>query len=156
MLAGQTKTILAPFGKTLDKAAFQKLVEMTGFDLRMFTGNLEKLVQYVGDRKTIAVEDVESALPRTRQDPVFELTNAVTDRNYEAGVILSEIAALKRVFPASDHCGHHQSDKKSSDRKRFPGESGRQFLADPDLLLINSKSSSPKPFCLRFRPMTRF
>jgi DNA polymerase-3 subunit delta len=99
LLAGQMKIILAPFGKTLDKAAFQKLVEMTGFDLRMFSGNLEKLVQVVGDRKTIAVEDVESALPRTRQDPVFELTNAVTDRNYESASFYLKSLLSRGFFP---------------------------------------------------------
>ncbi|MCX5881666.1 MAG: hypothetical protein NTU74_07665 [Deltaproteobacteria bacterium] len=99
VLTGQMKTILAPFGKTLDKAAFQKLVDMTGFDLRMFAGNLEKLVQYVGDRKTIAVEDVESALPRTRQDPVFELTNAVTDRKYESASFYLKSLLSRGFFP---------------------------------------------------------
>jgi len=99
VLAEQAKGILAPFGKTLDKAAFQKLVEITGFDLRMFAGNLEKLVQVVGDRKTIAVEDVESALPRTRQDPVFELTNAVTDRNVDAALFYLKALLTRGFFP---------------------------------------------------------
>jgi len=99
LLAEQARSILAPFGKTLDKAAFQKLVEMTGFDLRMFAGNLEKLVQVVGDRKTIAVEDVESALPRTRQDPVFELTNAVTDRNVDAALFYLKSLLSRGFFP---------------------------------------------------------
>jgi DNA polymerase III subunit delta len=99
VLTEQMKTILAPFGKTLDKAAFQKLVEMTGFDLRTFAGNLEKLVQVVGDRKTIAVEDVESALPRTRQDPVFELTNAVTDRNYDSASFYLKSLLSRGFFP---------------------------------------------------------
>jgi DNA polymerase III subunit delta len=99
VLAEQMKTILAPFGKTLDKAAFQKLVEITGFDLRMFAGNLEKLVQVVGDRKTIAVEDIESALPRTRQDPIFELTNAVTDRNVDAALFYLKSLLSRGFFP---------------------------------------------------------
>ncbi|MBI5591804.1 MAG: hypothetical protein HY881_15135 [Deltaproteobacteria bacterium] len=99
VLTEQMKSILAPSGKTLDKAAFQKLVEMTGFDLRMFAGNLEKLVQVVGDRKTIAAEDVESALPRTRQDPVFELTNAVTDRNYDLASFYLKSLLSRGFFP---------------------------------------------------------
>lgn len=99
VLSEQMETTLAPFGKTLDKAAFQKLVELTGFDLRMFAGNLEKLVQYVGDRKTIAVEDIETALPRTRQDPVFELTNAVTDRNYDSASFYMKSLLSRGFFP---------------------------------------------------------
>jgi DNA polymerase III subunit delta len=99
VLAEQMKTILAPFGKTLDKAAFQKLVEITGFDLRMFAGNLEKLAQVVGERKTIAVEDVESALPRTRQDPIFELTNAVTDRKVDTALFYLKSLLVRGFFP---------------------------------------------------------
>ncbi len=99
VLAEQMKTVLAPFEKTLDKAAFQKLVEITGFDLRLFAGNLEKLVQYVGERKTIGVEDVESALPRTRQDPIFEMTNAVTDRNYDAAAFYLKSLLTRGFFP---------------------------------------------------------
>ncbi len=99
VLAEQMKTALAPSGKTLDKAAFQKLVEITGFDLRLFAGNLEKLVQFAGDRKTIAVEDVESVLPRTRQDPIFELTNAVTDRNFDAALFYLQSLLARGFFP---------------------------------------------------------
>ena len=99
VLTGQMKTILAPSGKTLDKAAFQKIVEMTGFDLRMFAGNLEKLVQYVGERKTITAGDVESVLPRTRQDPIFEMTNAVTDRNYDSASFYLKALLSRGFFP---------------------------------------------------------
>ena len=99
ILAEQMKTVLTPYGKTMDKAAFQKLVDVTGFDLRMFAGNLEKLVQYVGDRKTIAVEDIESALPRTRLDPIFELTNAVTDRNYDSASFFLKSLLSRGFFP---------------------------------------------------------
>lgn len=99
VLSGQMKAILAPSGKILDKAGFQKLVEMTGFDLRMFAGNLEKLVQYVGDRKMITAEDVESTLPRTRQDPIFELTSAVTDRNFESASFYLKSLLSRGYFP---------------------------------------------------------
>lgn len=99
VLSEQMKTILSPFGKTLDKAAFQKLVEITGFELRMFSVNLEKLVQYVGDRKTISIEDVESVLPRTRQDPIFELTNAVTDRNVDSALFYLKSLLVRGFFP---------------------------------------------------------
>lgn len=99
LLAEQMKDILAPTGKNLDKAAFQKLVEMTGFDLRMFSGNLEKLIQYAGDRKTIGEADVESVLSRTRQDPIYEMTNAVTDRNYDAAAFFLKSLLLRGFFP---------------------------------------------------------
>jgi DNA polymerase-3 subunit delta len=75
--------ILQPSHKEMDKGTYMALVEMTGFDLRTFCGSLEKLINYVGNRNTITVADVESVLKRTKKDPIYELTNAVADRNTE-------------------------------------------------------------------------
>ncbi len=76
-------TILNRFDKTIDQDAYRAVCEMTGFDLRTFSQNLEKLASYVGDRKEIGVDDVGSVLERTKKDPVYELTSAVSDRNVE-------------------------------------------------------------------------
>jgi DNA polymerase-3 subunit delta len=73
--------ILQPSHKEMDKGTYMALVEMTGFDLRTFCGSLEKLISYVGNRNTITVADVESVLKRTKKDPIYELTNAIADRN---------------------------------------------------------------------------
>ena len=67
--------------KTMDGTAFTLLCETTGFDLRTFAGGLEKLCTYVGDRKAITAKDVKAVMVRTRVDPVFELTNAVGEKN---------------------------------------------------------------------------
>jgi DNA polymerase-3 subunit delta len=75
--------ILKPSHKEMDKGTYAALVEMTGFDLRTFCGSLEKLINYVGKRNTITVADVESVLRRTKKDPIYELTNAIADRNTE-------------------------------------------------------------------------
>ena len=75
--------ILKPTNKEMDKAAFRALMDMTGFDLRTFCGSLEKLAHYVGKRNTIKVADVESVLERTKKDPIYDLTNAIADRQIE-------------------------------------------------------------------------
>jgi DNA polymerase-3 subunit delta len=67
----------------MDKGTYLALVDMTGFDLRTFCSSLEKLINYVGKRNTITVEDVEAVLKRTKKDPIYELTNAIADRNTE-------------------------------------------------------------------------
>ncbi len=72
--------ILEPHDKKMDKGAYAALMDMTGFDLRTFCGSLEKLVDYVGQRHTITVEDVTAVLKRTKQDPIYDLTNAIADR----------------------------------------------------------------------------
>ncbi len=75
--------ILTPHNKEMDKGAYRALVDMIGFDLRTFCGSLEKLIHYVGKRNNITVEDVESILKRTKKDPIYDLTNAIADRQTE-------------------------------------------------------------------------
>jgi DNA polymerase-3 subunit delta len=80
LLQEMTDTRLAEHQKTIDPGAFEALCAKTGFELRNFVNNLEKLVTYVGKRRRIAVEDVETLLKRTKKDPVFAFTNAVTEK----------------------------------------------------------------------------
>jgi len=75
--------ILKPNNKEIDKSAYLALMDMTGFDLRTFCGSLEKLVDYVGERNSITVQDIESVLKRTKKDPVYDFTNAIADRQIE-------------------------------------------------------------------------
>jgi len=72
---------LAKAGKTITADARQRTMRWTGFDLRVLSGNLEKLVSFVGARQTIEDDDVTAVLQRTRKDPIFEFTNAVADRD---------------------------------------------------------------------------
>lgn len=81
VLRNRAETILDGNRKALTPPAFARLYEMTGFDLRTFSNNLEKLVLYVGDRNTITPEDVTDVLERSKQDPIYELTGAVSDRD---------------------------------------------------------------------------
>jgi len=83
VLREKAKEILSEGEKKIDGAAFRAMCEMTGFDLRTFCSNLQKLVVYIGDRKKITTDDVSQVLKRTKKDPIYEFTNAVTDRNIE-------------------------------------------------------------------------
>ena len=83
VLKERMAVILKKYNKQMDPAAYRALYEKTGFQLRSFCGNLEKLVDYVGDRNRIQAADVEAVLSRSRQDPVFELTSAFSERDLE-------------------------------------------------------------------------
>ena len=75
------RNILAKAGKAVDNNAYSAMYEMTGFDLRTFVNNLEKLINFVGDRKNITIEDVRNVLKRTKSDPIYELTTAISGRD---------------------------------------------------------------------------
>lgn len=79
----KARMILKKNKKTMGKTAYNALYEMTGFDLRTFTNNLEKLISYVGDREEITENDVAAALDRTKKDPIYEFTNAIVERDTE-------------------------------------------------------------------------
>jgi DNA polymerase-3 subunit delta len=72
---------------------------MTGFDLRTFSNNLEKLISYVGDRREITLTDVESVLQRTKKDPIYELTNALADRKPEPALFFLDSLLSAGIHP---------------------------------------------------------
>ncbi len=75
------RQFLRKYNKQIDSKAFELMIKMTGFDLRAFNANLEKLVDYAKDREYITPDDVHAVLIRTRQDPIYELTGALSDRD---------------------------------------------------------------------------
>ncbi|MBW2178870.1 MAG: hypothetical protein JRG81_00620 [Deltaproteobacteria bacterium] len=79
----KARVILQKNKKNMGKNAYSALYEMTGFDLRTFIGNLEKLISYVGDREEITENDVKALLDRTKKDPIYEFTNAIMEKNTE-------------------------------------------------------------------------
>jgi DNA polymerase-3 subunit delta len=86
VLSELAQSRLRPHRKSMNPAAFMALCEMTGFEPGIFANNLDLLIAYTGERLEITVEDIGAALTRTRKDPMFELTNAVTDRELEASL----------------------------------------------------------------------
>jgi DNA polymerase III subunit delta len=90
--------VLAKANKHLFPDAFQTLCQFTGFDPRIFVQNVEKLIDYVGERPEITAEDIHAVLKRTKVDPVFELTNAVADRN-----LVQSLSYLNRLLNAKWH-----------------------------------------------------
>ena len=83
VLTERMETLLHGSGKTVDRRTFRAMYELTGFDLRIFSENLNTLITYVGDRKKITQDDVEYVLKRTKKDPIYEFTNAISDRDLE-------------------------------------------------------------------------
>ena len=73
--------MLAAAGKTLSPRLFDKLVQLTGFDIRLFAQNVRKLIDFIGERREITLKDIDALVRRTKSDPIYELTNAVADRN---------------------------------------------------------------------------
>ena len=76
--------------KTMAPPLYAKLTQLTGFNLPVFIQNMEKLVAFTGDRKEITARDIDELLRRTKSDPVFELSNAVADRDASKALVCLE------------------------------------------------------------------
>lgn len=68
--------ILSASKKTIDNQAMHALVDLTGFNLDLFSQNIGKLIAYCGKREIISIADVKSVIIRDKKDPIFSLTNA--------------------------------------------------------------------------------
>lgn len=99
VLREHAQVILRPVGKTLAPRVFEHICEITGFDLRTFSQNLEKLAAYVGDRPQISLKDARKVLARTRTDPIFELTNALFLRDADGAMFFLRSMLKQEMQP---------------------------------------------------------
>jgi DNA polymerase-3 subunit delta len=67
--------------------------------LRTFCNNLEKLINWVGNRVEITIKDVEAVLQRTKRDPIYEMTNALADRKTESALFFLNSILSSGIHP---------------------------------------------------------
>lgn len=84
VLKSLASRLLTENKKKIDQNAFSKLSEITGFNLDVFSQNLNKLIAYTGERPGISIDDVNAVVVRDKKDPIFNLTNALADKNQKA------------------------------------------------------------------------
>lgn len=78
--------VLARFGKKMEPRAIRHLADMAGFDLRTLAGDVEKLCSFVGENPTITFDDATRISRKTKLDPIYELTGAISERNAPAAL----------------------------------------------------------------------
>jgi DNA polymerase III subunit delta len=71
---------LAEFGKKIDPRAADIFFERVGFHPVAVVTETEKLAHYVGDRPVISAGDLEEMVVRSREDALYELTDAFSKR----------------------------------------------------------------------------
>ena len=80
-LKAHLKEALTRAGKKMAPEGLEALYRKIGPNMGSFRNELEKLIAFVGDRKEILPSDVESVSKRTKQDPIYEMTNAIAERD---------------------------------------------------------------------------
>ncbi len=77
-------------GKQIRPEALELFVGYAGSSLRVIDGEIEKLITFVEDRRTINTEDVRSVVGTSKNFNVFELQKAVGERNLELSIEIAE------------------------------------------------------------------
>ena len=68
-------------GTKIETDAARELVDALGGDMMMISGELEKLLLYVGDKKRITLGDVETMVLAAKQRSLYELTDAISAKD---------------------------------------------------------------------------
>lgn len=90
---------LAGFGKTMPPAVAEQLLERVGFHPVAVVMETEKLALSVGDRARISIDDLEAMVGRTRQEALYELTDALGKRDLEKGLLVATRLGEHGVHP---------------------------------------------------------
>ncbi|HET97106.1 MAG TPA: DNA polymerase III subunit delta [Desulfurivibrio alkaliphilus] len=90
LLADLARRTLAGFGKKLAADALEPLLERIGFHPVAVVMETEKLALYVGERTMVGREDVDAMVGRTREEAIFELSEAYSSGKLEQGLLLLE------------------------------------------------------------------
>jgi len=83
-------------GVELENGVSRLIADEIGADLAQLADAVERLAIYVGDKKRVTLADVEEVVATTRQRSVFELANAVGERDRgKALAILSSMMGAR-------------------------------------------------------------
>lgn len=90
---------LAEFDKNIAPKAAELLFERVGFHPVALVMEAEKLAFYCSSKKLIDVDDLDAVVGRTRQEAVFELTDAIGKRNLEQALLVAGRLADNGIHP---------------------------------------------------------
>src|SRR5882724_10487311 len=82
---GEAVRWIGEYGATrdvkIDADGARELVDALGGDMMMISNELEKLILYVGEKKRIALGDVETMVLAAKQRSLYELTDAISSKD---------------------------------------------------------------------------
>jgi len=98
VLTDLVRQTLAEFGKSMEPRAVSALLERVGFHPVAVVRETEKLALYVGDALQITLNDLMAMVGRTREDALFELTEAFSDQDLSQTLLIAG-----RLFESGVH-----------------------------------------------------
>ena len=99
VLADIVHKTLRKFGKKLDTKALDTLLERVGFHPVAAALESEKLALYTEDRDRVTAADINEVTGRTREEAVFELSEAFSNRNLTSAMVITGRLMESGVHP---------------------------------------------------------
>lgn len=93
------RTTLGEFGKTMTAEAADLLCERVGFHPVAVAMETEKLALYVGSANQITAADLNEIVGRTRQEALFELTDALGKKDLARSLLIAERLGENGIHP---------------------------------------------------------
>jgi DNA polymerase-3 subunit delta len=84
----------AVYGKKVEPAALEMLVYLVGNNLQELAAEMEKVATFIGNRDMVKVADIREIVSDTKVDTVFELANALGEK--ETGKALRSLNTILR------------------------------------------------------------
>lgn len=82
--------------KSIEQMPASYLVENTDYSMNELLNEIEKIVNFVGDKTQITIKDIESVCNKSIKSRIFDLTDAISAGNIsKALMLLNDMAALK-------------------------------------------------------------
>lgn len=81
------KGLLSRHGKAIETKAAVELMQRIGFNPASLAATVEKLANYAGEKVTITLEDVQTIVKREKEDPLYELTGALSRKDAERALL---------------------------------------------------------------------
>jgi DNA polymerase III subunit delta len=79
---------LKPEGVTIEPYAVQEVIDAVGNNLTLLEQELRKLLNFIGTRRRITVDDVGMLMFRTRVNSVFDLVDAINRRDRRGSLVI--------------------------------------------------------------------
>jgi DNA polymerase-3 subunit delta len=98
VLRSLAEETLSAAGKKIESEALSLLMERTGFNLWALKTQLEKIISFVGEESVVTLEQAESMSDQFREEALYALNNAVTERDCEAA-----LQVLNRLLDQNYH-----------------------------------------------------
>ena len=141
------------FGKALNHSAAQMLVQFVGDETGRICSEIEKLVTFVGEKKSITPDDVQALVGQNRMFDAFEVIDAMmnhrieealrrirkmfeTDRSTEYTVIGAFAYHFRRLFSAKAALEKGQSQQQAARKAGIPSFIQDRFFAQLRLVTL--------------------